>query len=159
MPLWVKSNFSFLEGASHPDELMEQAHVLGLPAIALTDRDGVYGIVRAHMRALDLGVRVLIGAELTLTGVGTGAGIGASRVVALCQDREGYGHLCQLISRGRLRSKKGESSLRVEELIELGRGLIVLCPERELLEPLQGAFGDRLYASIARHLLAEGFGH
>jgi error-prone DNA polymerase len=151
VPLWVKSNFSFLEGASHPDELMEQAHVLGLPAIALTDRDGVYGIVRAHMRALELGVRVLIGAELSLTGASTGAG----RVIALCQDREGYGHLCQLISRGRLRSKKGESSLRVEELLELGRGLIVLCPERALLSPLHAAFGDRLYASIARHLRAE----
>ena len=50
VPLWVKSNFSFLEGASHPDELVEQAHALGLGAIALTDRDGVHGIVRAHMR-------------------------------------------------------------------------------------------------------------
>ena len=66
VPLWVKSNFSFLEGASHPDELVEQAHALGLSALALTDRDGVYGIVRAHMRALELGVRLIVGAEVTV---------------------------------------------------------------------------------------------
>ena len=51
VPLWCKSNFSFLEGASHPDELVEHAHELGLSAMALTDRDGVYGIVRAHSKA------------------------------------------------------------------------------------------------------------
>jgi error-prone DNA polymerase len=145
-PLWVKSNFSFLEGASHPDELVEQAHALGLPALALTDRDGVYGIVRAHVRAQELGVRLLFGAELTLTGAGT--------LVALCQSREGYGNLCQLISRGRLRSKKGESSVRLEELCELGRGLLVLCPKPGPLAALRDAFGDRLYALVARHLCA-----
>ena len=48
VPLWCKSHFSFLEGASHPDELVEQAHAFGLPALALTDRDGVHGVV-AHM--------------------------------------------------------------------------------------------------------------
>ena len=51
VPLWCKSNFSFLEGASRPDELVEEAYRLGLPAIALTDRDGVYGVVRAHVKA------------------------------------------------------------------------------------------------------------
>jgi error-prone DNA polymerase len=51
VPLWCKSNFSFLEGASHPEELIEQAHAFGLRSLALTDRDGVYGMVRAHVRA------------------------------------------------------------------------------------------------------------
>jgi error-prone DNA polymerase len=51
VPLWCKSNFSFLEGASHPDELVDEAYRLGLPALALTDRDGVYGVVRAHVKA------------------------------------------------------------------------------------------------------------
>jgi error-prone DNA polymerase len=50
VPLWCKSNFSFLEGASHPDELVEEDYRLGLPAIALTDRDGVYGVVGAHVK-------------------------------------------------------------------------------------------------------------
>ncbi|MFU8858736.1 MAG: error-prone DNA polymerase, partial [Deferrisomatales bacterium] len=66
--LWCKSNFSFLEGASHPEELVERAHELGLAALALTDRDGVYGAVRAHVRARELGVRLIVGAEVTIGG-------------------------------------------------------------------------------------------
>jgi PHP domain len=55
VPLWCKSNFSFLEGANHPNELVEEAQQLGLLSLALTDRDGVYGIVRAHGKAQELG--------------------------------------------------------------------------------------------------------
>src|SRR5262249_34898461 len=65
-PLWVKTNYSFLEGASHPEELVERAHELGLPAVAITDRDGVYGVVRAHVKARELGIRILIGAQVTV---------------------------------------------------------------------------------------------
>jgi error-prone DNA polymerase len=147
VPLWVKSNFSFLEGASHPDELVEQAQALGLNALALTDRDGVYGVVRAHMRAQELGVRLILGAELTLDG--------KRKLIALCQDREGYGDLCQLISRGRLRSKKGEACIALDELLELQRGLLVLAPEPGLLAPLKDVFGDRLYALVTRHVRAD----
>ena len=66
VPLWCKSNFSFLDGASHPDELVEQAHALGIEALALTDRDGVHGMVRAHVKAKELGVRLIVGAEVTV---------------------------------------------------------------------------------------------
>src|SRR5690242_13850214 len=69
-PLWCKSNCSFLEGASHPDELVEEAHRLGLTSIALTDRDGVYGMVRAHTKARELGVRLLAGATVTVAAPG-----------------------------------------------------------------------------------------
>ena len=69
VPLWCKSNYSFLQGASHPEELIEQAHAFGLPAIALTDCDGVHGVVRAHMKAQELGVHLIIGAELTVADV------------------------------------------------------------------------------------------
>ncbi|MEP6863865.1 MAG: error-prone DNA polymerase [Deltaproteobacteria bacterium] len=65
-PLWCKSNFSFLEGASHAEELVEEAHRLGLRSIAITDRDGVYGLVRAHTKAKELGIQVLNGAQLTV---------------------------------------------------------------------------------------------
>jgi error-prone DNA polymerase len=58
-PLWCKSNFSFLEGASHPGELVERVHRLGLESLAITDRDGVYGIVRAFVRARELGVHLI----------------------------------------------------------------------------------------------------
>ncbi|HWB76739.1 MAG TPA: PHP domain-containing protein, partial [Nannocystaceae bacterium] len=82
-PLWVKSNFSFLEGASHPAELVERAHQLGLPALALTDRDGIYGIVRAHVRAKELGLPLVIGAQVTV-----GDDASASRqVIVLARDR------------------------------------------------------------------------
>ncbi len=65
-PLWCKSSFSFLEGASHPEELIEEAHRLGIRALALADRDGVYGMVRAHVKAKELGVHLLCGAQITV---------------------------------------------------------------------------------------------
>jgi error-prone DNA polymerase len=65
-PLWCKSNFSFLEGASHAEELVEEAHRLGIGSIALTDRDGVYGMVRAHVKARDLGVHLVCGAQVSI---------------------------------------------------------------------------------------------
>ena len=65
-PLWCKSNFSFLEGASHAEELVEEAHRLGLRSIAITDRDGVYGMVRAHTKAKELGIQLVCGAQLTV---------------------------------------------------------------------------------------------
>ena len=66
VPLWCKSNYSFLEGASHPEELVEEAHRLGIHSLALSDRDGVYGIVRAHKTALELGVHLIVRSEITL---------------------------------------------------------------------------------------------
>jgi len=152
-PLWVKTNFSFLEGASHPDELVEQAHAMGLPALAITDRDGVHGLVRAHMRAKELGLRLVIGAEVTV-------GLSAREddihsVVLLCESRLGYGNLCQLLSRGRLGSDKGSSRVTPEDVCEFADGLIALCPTAPLLSPLHGTFGQRLYALVTRHLRAE----
>ncbi len=64
--LYTKSNFSFLEGASHPGELVETAYKMGLEAIAITDRDGVYGIVRAYVRARELGIKLIVGAEISV---------------------------------------------------------------------------------------------
>ena len=69
-PLWCKSNFSFLEGASHAEELVEEAHRLGIGSLALTDRDGVYGMVRAHVKARELGVQLICGAQLTVARAG-----------------------------------------------------------------------------------------
>ncbi|HMG54372.1 MAG TPA: error-prone DNA polymerase [Kofleriaceae bacterium] len=66
VPLWCKSNFSFLEGASHAEELVEEAHRLGVSSLALTDRDGVYGMVRAHVKARELGVHLVCGAQLSV---------------------------------------------------------------------------------------------
>ena len=163
VPLWCKSNFSFLEGASHPDELVEEACRLGLPAIALTDRDGVYGVVRAHVKAREAGLKLIIGSEITVNDGAT--------VVLLAQDRGGYANLCRLITKGRRRSEKGESAVAWDEVCAHAPGLIALWGYRDtnldsglhrndgsaetnldqVLANLRDAFADRLYGMIARH--------
>ncbi|MBN2490806.1 MAG: error-prone DNA polymerase [Planctomycetes bacterium] len=158
VPLWCKSAFSFLEGASHPEELVETAGELGLEALALTDRDGVYGVVEAHLKARELGVKLLVGAEITLED--------ASTLLLLAMNRAGYANLCRLITAGRRRAAKGESVVRWEEvwghaadLIALwggGRSLLVRPAEPLFaVRGLKEAFGDRLYALAARHRRAE----
>ena len=89
VPLWCKSNFSFLEGASHPEELVETCVSLGLETMALTDRDGVYGAVEAHLKARELGIRLILGSEITLDD--------GSFLVLLAASREGYASICRLI--------------------------------------------------------------
>src|SRR5947199_606831 len=154
VPLWCKSNFSFLEGASHPDELVEEANRLGLPVLALTDRDGVYGVVRAHVKAREAGLHLIIGSQVTVDD--------GSPIVLLAQDRSGYANLCRLLTAGRLRSEKGESVVTWDEVCRHATGLIALwggdqssvvrevAPD-EIAGHLHDAFGDRLYGMIARH--------
>ncbi|NUM56139.1 MAG: error-prone DNA polymerase [Candidatus Hydrogenedentes bacterium] len=153
-PLCCKSTYSFLEGASHPDELVEEAYRIGLRAIALTDRDGVYGVVRAHKRAQELGVHLIIGAEITL--------FDESSLLLLAADRGGYANLCRLISKGRLRSPKGMSQVSVEEVCEHAEGLLCLwggarsllvgdADPKRMARDLSDAYGDRLYALLTRH--------
>ena len=93
--LFTKTNYSFLEGASHPEELVEQAHALGLRAVAVTDRDGLYGIVRAHGKARELGMHLIVGSQLTMED--------GSTLLLLARERPGYANLCQIITRGRRR--------------------------------------------------------
>jgi len=154
VPLWCKSNFSFLEGASHPDELIEEAYRLGLPALAVTDRDGVYGIVRAHVKARELGLRLIVGSQVTADAEST--------IILLAQDRSGYANLCRLLTAGRLRSEKGESAVTWDEIYQHAAGLIALwggdhsliiaeVEPMEIAGNLHDAFGDRLYGMIARH--------
>ena len=149
--LWVKSNFSFLEGASHPEELVEQAREHNLVALALTDRDGVHGVVRAHARARELGVHLIIGAQITLEHAPN------AMLLLLAETRAGYANLCRLITGGRLRSPKGECAVRWTEVCEAAPGLLALIggaiPE-PALKRLREAFGARLHALIARHRLA-----
>src|ERR1700750_954617 len=85
------SNFTFLRGASHPQELMDRASTLGYRALAITDECSVAGVVRAHMAAKLLKLPLLVGAEFRLH-----CGL---RFVAIAIDRHGYGRLCRLISR------------------------------------------------------------
>jgi error-prone DNA polymerase len=155
-PLWCKSNFSFLEGASHPDELVAEAHRLGLPAIAVTDRDGVHGIVRAHLEARRLGVKLICGSEITVED--------GSTIVLLAESREGYRNLCRLITAGRRACSKGSSRVGWRQIALHSDGIIALWggPQSRLAAEEEGdldrvaallreAFGDRLFAMVARH--------
>ena len=149
VPLWCKSNYSFLEGASHPEELVGICSEMKLPGMAITDRDGVYGVVRAHMEAKSRGVPLIIGAEMTVQNGGT--------LVLLAQDRSGYAHLCRLITRGRLRNEKGVCSVSWQEICSHSHGLIGIYASRfgdtgdKVIGPVRDAFDNRLYAFIARH--------
>ncbi len=147
VPLWCKSNYSFLEGASFPDELVEAAYELGCPAIAITDRDGVYGVVRAYEKAKALGIKLIVGSEVTLDDGAT--------LVLLAMTRRGYANLCQLLTLGRMRCEKGRSEVSRAEVAAHAEDLIALWTLDGPHEALQPAFGDRLYGLIARHFLPE----
>src|SRR5690349_6748437 len=158
VPLRVKSCFSFLEGASTPAELVSEAQRLGLPAIAITDRDGVYGLVRAHVRAKDLGLPLVLGSELTVADRDDDA---RRHVVLLASSRAGYGALTHLISKARLRSPKGSARATLDEVREAAgaNGLVALAWDPTLLAPLRDAYGDALYAAVSRHLRAGDAAH
>src|SRR5215212_4641699 len=114
--LHCKTNFSFLEGASHPDELVRQVAELGYRALAVTDRNSLAGVVRAHIAAKDVGLPLVIGAEITPTD--------ATPVVLWATDRASYGRLCRLITRGRRQAPKGECTLTQADVAEFAEGLI-----------------------------------
>jgi error-prone DNA polymerase len=106
------SNFSFLRGASHPEELVKRAAALGYAALAITDECSIAGVVRAHVAARKHALKLIIGAEFSLSD--------GPRLVLLAMHRQGYGQLCELISRGRRASTKGEYRL---SRADLGRDL------------------------------------
>jgi error-prone DNA polymerase len=118
--LHCHSNYSFLDGASHPEELVEQAARLGLEAIALTDHDGMYGVVRFAEAAEQLGVRTVFGAELSLGLSGPQNGVPdpeGSHLLVLARGPEGYRALCRTISTAQLRGKeKGRPIYRLEQI-------------------------------------------
>ncbi|QDT08665.1 error-prone DNA polymerase [Planctomycetes bacterium K23_9] len=114
--LHCKSNFSFLSGASHPDELVRQAAKLGYGGIALTDRESVAGVVRGFGPAKDLKFKYIVGSEVHPTD--------APPIVLWPTDRAAYGRLCRLISRGRLRCEKGSCELSWNDVAEFSDGMI-----------------------------------
>ena len=147
--LVCRSNYSFLEGASHPEELVFQAVQLGLSGLALTDGDGLYGSVKAHLAAREGGLKLVHGARVTLTD--------APPVVVYVQDAEGYRHLCQVLSKSRLAHPKGEAGIGWRALAERSTGLLALLPfpdEPERVAPLAEAFPGRFYVGACRTLSA-----
>src|SRR3954452_8540761 len=112
------SAFSFLRGASFPEHLAETAAELEMPAMALLDRNGVYGAQRFSVAAREKNVRPIVGAELSMED--------GSVLPVLVKDRAGYKNLCELLTQAHLRSAKGECAVKWNELPQFADGLIAL---------------------------------
>ena len=125
----VASNFSFLRGASHPEELMLQAAHVGLNGIGLCDRNSVAGVVRAHLikREKELTLAYHPGARLVLAD-------GTPDILAYPRDRSAWGQLCRLLTRGNLRAEKGECILYFDDLLEHSDGLELVVMETSTWE-------------------------
>src|SRR6185436_10132186 len=161
-----------LQGASLPEALVDRAADLGYSAVALLDRDGVYGAPRFHKAALRAGIRPIIGAELTIESRKSNF-----LLPVLCESQDGYRNLCRLITRMKLRAPapgspprtparwggKGEGALTLEDLDGGTAGLVALAGRAALdgrrhgvgclLDRLVGVFGrDGVYVELQRHL-------
>ena len=126
--LAVTTNFSFLRGASHPEELVAMAMELGLAGLGVADRNSVAGVVRAHVylrehRDRAPGFRLVNGARLVFSD-------GAPDILAYPQDRAAWGRLTRLLTRGNLRAKKGECDLRFNDLAEFADGMQFIVMEK-----------------------------
>ncbi|MEQ1861210.1 MAG: error-prone DNA polymerase [Chthoniobacteraceae bacterium] len=146
--LHARSAFSFLRAASPPEQLAERAAQLGFPAMALLDRDGVYGAPRFFARGREHGLRAITGAELTLDD--------GSVLPVLVASRTGYRNLCQLITRAKLRGTKHHAPVRWDELAEFAEGLVALTGDEE--GPVRRALDDRPAVQHAAERLIAAFG-
>jgi DNA polymerase III alpha subunit len=143
------SNFTFLTGASHPEEYVLRAGELGMPALAVADVNSVAGIVRAHTKAREVArdggplVRLIPAARVVL-----GDGF---TVTALPQDRAGWGRLCRLLTLGRRRAVKGDCELHLPDLLEWGEGMaLLLHPLTERRRSADKAWGATAQSLVAR---------
>ena len=159
--LHCRSAFSFLRAASLPEQLAQRAAHLQMPALAVCDRDGLYGAPRLFSRAAEVGVRAIVGAELTMEG--------GAVLPVLVQSRTGYQNLSQLLTRAHLRNEKGKCSVFWDELPEFADGLVALTGDSEgvlrqsieerqnpvaILKNLRTIFGPQnLFVEIQRHCL------
>jgi error-prone DNA polymerase len=167
--LHARSAFSFLEGGSLPESLIVTAAGLGLPGMALLDRNGLYGSPRFHMAAEKSGLRAHVGTELSVSDES-----GTTNYPLLCESREGYQNLCRLITRTKLRvPKHSASAAHMTELGDHAAGLICLTGDeqgplsnalrrggadsgRKLLTNLKEIFGaGNVYVELQRHLQRE----
>ena len=147
--LHCKSNFSFLEGASHADELVEQASALGYRGVAITDRNSLAGIVRGHAAARDFNkspnvskIQFIVGCEIHP--------IDGPPLVAWPTDRASYGRLCKMLSLGRLRASKGLCQLTWQDIAEHCKGWLGALLLRQPNE-------DWLGKLVERHAMASRF--
>jgi error-prone DNA polymerase len=142
------SNFSFLRGASHADELVKRAAEMGYAALAITDECSMAGAVRAHDAAKKVGgIKLIVGAEFQLAD--------GPKLVLLARDHAGYSHLCALITRARRRSAKGRYKLMRQDLAELTGCCVLWIPDKaaSLSEAhwVRATFGDEAWIAVELH--------
>ena len=125
--LAVTTNFSFLRGASHPQEMVAAAAALGLVAIGIADRNSFAGVVRAYGEARQRKIKFLAGVRL--------AAIDGFEVLAYPTDRKAYGRLCRLLTKGNLKAKKGECHLTFEEILGASEGQVFIAIPPLMLVP------------------------
>jgi error-prone DNA polymerase len=138
------SNFSFLRGASHPEELVTRAHALGYAALALTDECSLAGSVRAHFAAKECGLKLIHGTEVTVE---------KEKLVLLATDRRSYGAISALITTGRRRSKKGSYALARDDLNALCEtaALILWVPQADAGHWIAERFAGRAWIAAELH--------
>jgi error-prone DNA polymerase len=162
----VRSFFSLKDGAFSPEDLARRAAGLGMPAVALTDRDGLYGTARFVDACEKVGVRPILGATLTVRD--SSPGPAATSVILLAQDERGYANLCRLITDAHMIGERGDPSLASEQICAHTEGLISLLGPRSLpgslavngrfdaarraIDPFKEAFGERLFVAVQHRL-------
>lgn len=143
--LCAMSNFTFLTGASHAEEMVTRAAKLELDGLAITDRNTFGGIVRAHSVAKQLGVRFIVGVRLVLTD--------GTELLAYPKDRTAFGRLTRLLTIGKRRTFKGACELDLADVLDWGAGSVIVAlaaPDMEtLLAALYEAFGENVYLGLA----------
>ena len=158
--LHCHSNYSFLEGASHPEDLVARARDLEMSALAITDRNGFYGAVKFFGAAQRAGIQPIIGTELTIDDGTTPPkdrvdyDRWGDRLLLLVEDKLGYMNLCRLISMAQMPNAKGMARLPADQLAPLGGHLIALVADpKERLPFYQEVFGrDRVFVELHDHL-------
>src|SRR5579859_2651773 len=143
------TNFTFLRGASHPDELVARAKELGYQALAITDECSMSGVVRAHVAAKEHGLKLIIGSELKL--------MDGTHLVALVMNANGYGNLCELITLGRRRAEKGTYQLHREDFAAGLPGCLILWVPGKRIEQatadwVRKTFSTRAWCAVELHL-------
>src|SRR6476620_702165 len=131
----VTTKFSFLRGGSHAEELVATAKALGLEAIAVTDRNTLAGVVRAHLAAREVGgIKFIVGVRLDLDD--------APSLLAYPTDRAAYGRLCRLLTLGKRRAEKGKCTLHLDDVAAHAKGLIFIAlPPDDYPSPSKGERG------------------
>jgi len=173
--LTASSNFSFLQGASAPDRLVARAAELGYDSVAITDRDGLYGAVRAFDEAKSRGIKLIVGCELTVCTNGT-LKAPFSTLTVLVQNHAGYTNLCRILTKSHAPWNKGKpkesevgrprnvyAGIAIEDVCANAEGLWALVhldrDSENGLPLVKAAFGDRASIALTRHLVGEDRAH